>query len=202
MTDALEPSDEHLVSLSKDGSLDAFNSLVERYQAAVYNLCLRLIGDRAAAEDATQEAFISAYRSISRFEGGNLRSWLLRIAANQSKDELRRRLRRGPHDSLSVNTGPDDAPIDLPDPSETAGDYIERMAVGHGIQQALLQLPFEQRQAVLLSDLHGYHYEEIARIAGSSIGTVKSRIHRGRERLRGILSEQPELFGLRHRLEE
>jgi RNA polymerase sigma-70 factor (ECF subfamily) len=201
MTDALEPLDEHLVSLSKDGSLDAFNSLVERYQAAVYNLCLRLIGDPAAAEDATQEAFLSAYRSIQRFEGGNLRSWLFRIAANQSKDELRRRMRRGPHDSLS-STDPDDAPIDLPDSSESADQYVERMAVGEGIQQALLKLPFEQRQAVLLSDLHGYHYEEIARIAGASVGTVKSRIHRGRERMRSILSAQPELFGLHGRLEE
>ena len=200
MTDALEPSDEHLVSLSKDGSLDAFNSLVERYQAAVYNLCLRLIGDSAAAEDAAQEAFLSAYRSIQRFEGGNLRSWLLRIAANQSKDELRRRTRRGPHDSLSASD-PDDPPIDLPDSGESADQYVERMAIGKGIQQALLQLPFEQRQAVLLSDLHGYHYEEIALIAGSSVGTVKSRIHRGRERLRTILSSQPELFGHHGRLE-
>ncbi len=75
------------------------------------------------------------------------------------------------------------------------------MAVGYGIQQALLQLPFDQRQAILLSDVHGYHYEEIARIAGSSVGTVKSRIHRGRERLRGILSSQPELFGHHGRLE-
>lgn len=200
MTDALDPSDEHLVSLSKDGSLDAFNSLVERYQGTVYNLCLRLIGDRTAAEDATQEAFLSAYRAIHRFEGGNLRSWLLRIAANQSKDELRRRVRRGPSDSLSA-ADPEDAPIDLADAGESAEQYVERMAVGHGIQQALLQLPFEQRQAVLLSDLHGYHYEEIAKIAGSSVGTVKSRIHRGRERLRSILSTQPELFGRHGRLE-
>lgn len=200
MTDALEPSDEHLVSLSKDGNLDAFNSLVERYQGTVYNLCLRLIGDRTAAEDATQEAFLSAYRAIQRFEGGNLRSWLLRIAANQSKDELRRRVRRGPTDSLFA-TDPEEAPIDLPDAGESAEQYVERMAVGHGIQQALLQLPFEQRQAVLLSDLHGYHYEEIAKIAGSSVGTVKSRIHRGRERLKVILSTQPELFGRHGRLE-
>ncbi len=199
MTDALEPSDEQLVSLSKDGSLDAFNSLVERYQGAVYNLCLRLIGDRGLAEDAAQEAFLSAYRAIGRFQGGSIRSWLLRIAANQSKDELRRRMRRGPQESLSA-PGHDDQPIDLPDSAESQADYVERLALGRGIQQALLSLPFEQRQAIILSDLHGYHYEEIASIAGASVGTVKSRIHRGRERLRGILLAEPELFGRQERL--
>jgi len=201
MTDALEPADEHLVSLSKDGNLDAFNSLVERYQGAVFNLCWRLIGERGAAEDATQEAFISAYRSISRFDGGNFRSWLFRIAANQSKDELRRRGRR-PAESLHATEDGQDQPFDVRDTSETAPEYLERMAVGASIGQALLALPFDQRQAVLLSDLHGYHYEEIARITGSNVGTVKSRIHRGRERLRALLIEQPELFGRVRRLGE
>lgn len=201
MTDALEPSDEHLVSLSKDGNLDAFNSLVERYQGPVFNLCLRLVGDRLAAEDATQDAFLSAFRSISRFEGGSFRSWIFRIAANQSKDELRRRGRR-PAVSLNVTTEDGDTEIDLPDSAESATDLLERHAVADGIQQALLGLPFDQRQAVLLSDLHGYHYEEIARITGANVGTVKSRIHRGRERLRAIMLEQPELFGRFRRLEE
>jgi len=200
MTDALEPADEHLVSLSKDGNLDAFNSLVERYQGAVYNLCLRLIGERGAAEDATQEAFLSAFRSIERFEGGSFRSWIFRIAANESKDELRRRGRR-PAVSLQA-PGEDDVAFDLPDTGETAPEQAERRAVADGIQGALLALPFDQRQAVLLSDLHGYHYEEIARMTGSNVGTVKSRIHRGRERLRAMLLEQPELFGRARRLEE
>jgi len=200
MTDALEPSDEHLVSLSKDGSLDAFNSLVDRYQGPVYNLCLRLIADPGAAEDAAQEAFLSAFRAINRFEGGNVRSWLLRIAANQSKDELRRRARRGPQESLSAPR-PDGQSIDPPDPAENQQAYVERMAVGFEIQQALLSLPFEQRQAVILSDLHGLHYEEIATSTGASVGTVKSRIHRGRERLRVMISAQPELFGRSRRLD-
>ena len=199
MTDAPEPSDEHLVSLSKDGSLDAFNRLVERYQGAVFNLCLRLLGDSGAAEDATQEAFLSAYRSISRFAGGNFRSWLFRIAANESKDELRRRQRRGPQDSL-FGGDEENGGIDVPDTGETAEEYVERLAMGEGISRVLLQLSFDQRQAVLLSDLHGYQYEEIAEMTGASIGTVKSRIHRGRERLRTLLSAHPELFGVRERL--
>lgn len=201
MTEALEPADEHLVSLSKDGNLNAFNRLVERHQAAVYNLCFRLIGDRGAAEDATQEAFLSAFRSISRFDGGNFRSWLFRIAVNETKDELRRRVRR-PADSLST-TGPEgEYEIDVPDAAESAAERVEREAVAEGIERALLELPVEQRQVIVLSDVHGYHYEEIARLTGSNVGTVKSRIHRGRERLRALLSQQPELFGRHERLDE
>ncbi|MGE0601364.1 MAG: RNA polymerase sigma factor [Dehalococcoidia bacterium] len=201
MTDALEPADEHLVSLSKDGNLDAFNSLVERFQRSVFNLCLRLIGDRGAAEDATQEAFISAFRSLSQFNGGSFRSWLFRIAANQCKDELRRRGRR-PVESFRAADPEDDFAPEIPDPGESASEYAERMAVGQALQDALLLLQFDQRQAVLLSDLHGYHYEEIATMTNSNVGTVKSRIHRGRERLRAILREQPELFGAFRRLED
>ncbi len=201
MTDALEPVDEHLVSLSKDGNLHAFNSLVERYQGPVFNLCVRLIGDRGAAEDATQEAFLSAYRSISRFAGGSFRSWVFRIAANECKDELRRRSRR-PAESLPHHASEDDHPFDAPDPAETAPEYLERMDVAEGIQQALMLLHFDQRQAVVLSDVHGYHYEEIARMTGANVGTVKSRIHRGRERLRALLLERPELFGRHGRSDE
>jgi len=200
MTDALEPADEHLVSLSKDGNLSAFNSLVERYQGPVFNLSLRLLGERGAAEDATQEAFLAAYRSLDRFDGASFRSWLFRIAANQCKDELRRRGRR-PAESLP-SSHDEEHGFDLPDASESPDDYIERMALGRGIAAALGELPYEQRQAVILSDVHGYHYEEIATITSSSVGTVKSRIHRGRERLKMSLSKDPELFGHARRLEE
>src|SRR4029079_2922722 len=103
--------DERLVLLAKDGNLEAFNSLVDRYQGAVYSLCARILGNRAAAEDAAQEAFINAFRSLRRFEGGNFRSWLLRIAANESKDELRRPKRRGAAslEQIFDNTG---APVE------------------------------------------------------------------------------------------
>jgi RNA polymerase sigma-70 factor (ECF subfamily) len=201
VTDAPEPSDEHLVSLSKDGNLDAFNSLVERYQGPVFNLCLRLVGEKTAAEDAAQEAFLSAFRAIGKFEGGSFRSWIFRIAANESKDELRRRSRR-PAESLHIEGESSELEFEFPDTSESAAEQVERMAVAEGIQDALLFLPFDQRHAVVLSDMHGYHYEEIARMTKSNVGTVKSRIHRGRERLRALMLEQPELFGRVRRLED
>ena len=120
---------------------------------------------------------------------------------DRCKDELRRRSRR-PSESLASHGIDDDHPFDAPDPSEGAPEYLERIAVGEGIQSALMSLQFEQRQAIVLSDVHGYHYEEIARITGTNVGTVKSRIHRGRERLRGILLERPELFGRRGRSDD
>jgi RNA polymerase sigma-70 factor, ECF subfamily len=201
MGEGLEPADERLVSLSKDGSLDAFNSLVERHQSAVYTLCLRLLGHPQSAEDATQEAFLSAYRAISRFEGGNVRSWLLRIAANESKDELRRRNRKDTAGSLTQIFDNEEAPIEVPDPAESIEHLIERKELGAQIRLALLKLPFDQRQAVVLSDLYGYHYDEIAEITRASPGTVKSRIHRGRERLARLLAAQPELSGRSRRSE-
>lgn len=188
MDEGSELTDERLVLLSKDGDLDAFNRLVDRFQGTVYSLCLRLLGNPQAAEDATQEAFLSAFRSISRFEGGNFRSWLLRIAANESKDELRRRSRRDRAGSLDQMFGTLEAPIEVPDPAPGADIEVERKELGATLQRALDRLPFDQRQAVVLLDVHGYRYEEIATMTGSSLGTVKSRIHRARERLRRDLS--------------
>lgn len=188
------PSDERLVSLTQDGNLDAFNSLVERYQGAVFTLCLRLLGERQAAEDAAQEAFLSGYRAIARFREGSVRAWLLRIAANECKDELRRRKRKDAGASLDAMLEGDGGPTEVPDPGESIGDFLERKELGAQIQRLLMFLPFEQRQAVVLCDLYGYRYEEVAEMTGASSGTVKSRIHRGREKLRALIAADPEQF--------
>ena len=176
--------DEQLVLLAKDGSLDAFNSLVDRYQGAVYSLSYRLLGLRESAEDASQEAFLSAYRALARFEGGNFRSWLLRIAANECKDELRRRNRKDA--SISLDDGGDDGgeSIDMADASPGAELLLERLEMSHQLERLLLEIPFEQRQAIILVDVYDFQYDEVAAMTATSIGTIKSRIHRGRERLR------------------
>lgn len=201
MADPFDPPDERLVSLSKDGSLDAFNSLVERHQTAVYNLCLRLLGQSQAAEDAAQEAFLSAFRALHGFAGGSFRSWLLRIAANESKDELRRRRRKDASASLSLMYDNTELPLEPPDAAPGAELLYERKEAAAAIQIALLELPFDQRQAVILCDLQGLPYDEVARITRSSLGTVKSRIHRGRGRLRKVVLKNPELFGATRRLD-
>lgn len=190
------PDDARLVLLAKNGNLDAFNSLVDRYQGAVHTLCYRLLSSREAAEDATQEAFIAAWRALGQFHGGSFRSWLLRIAANQSRDELRRRKRRETGISLdSPYDDPDAAPLDPPDRSESQAARIERLEFSREIETLLERLPFDQRQAVILVDVYDFTYEEVAGLSNANLGTVKSRVHRGRERLRSLLSAQPELFG-------
>lgn len=202
MTPAPESTDDRLVSLSKDGDLDAFNSLVDRYQDAVYNLCYRLLGNREAAADAAQEAFLSAYRAIHTFAGGNVRSWLLRIAANQSKDELRRRKRKDRAGSLDQYVDIAGAALEVADPTPGAPAVAEQRELSMLVQDALARLPFDQRQAIALVDLAGLRYEEAAEALGVSLGTVKSRIHRGRDRLRGYFRAHPELLAGHWRLDE
>ena len=181
--------DSRLVALSRQGDLEAFNSLVQIYQRAAYNLCLRLLGSPQAAEDATQEAFFSAFRHIGDFRGGSFRSWLLRIAANAATDELRRRGRR-PQVPLELGPGEEGPAPLVPDPSPGPEAVALRREVARQVQAGLLTLPADQRLAVVLSDVQGLSYEEVAQATGASLGTVKSRISRGRERLRGYLSER------------
>lgn len=197
-----EPSEERLVSAAQRGDLAAFNGLVARYETPLFNLCLRMLGDRQAAEDATQEAFLSAYRALPRFAGGSLRSWLTRIAANQCKDELRRRRRRGAISSLDRIVDTDEGSLEIPDDAPTAPVLAEQAELGHELQSALKELPPEQREAIVLVDLQEFRYEEAAQAAGISVGTVKSRVHRGRLRLREYFRANPELLAGYRRLEE
>lgn len=188
-----EAPDGQLVLLAKDGNLEAFNSLVDRYQRAVYSLCYRILGGREGAEDATQETFLSAYRALSSFEGGNFKSWLFRIAANQCRDELRRQKRRPVSAPLVRGEGADEEPVDLSDPSPEPDQLLLSRELGGRLEQLLLQLPFDQRQAVVLIDIYELAYEEVARLTSTSTGTIKSRVHRGREKLRNLVLASPEL---------
>jgi len=148
----------------------------------MYNLALRMLGNVQAAEDATQEALLSAWRGIGKFKGGNFRTWLYRITANVCRDELRR-LKRRPTISL------EDLPLEPPDlPStESPEDYTMRQELSQQIQSGLDQLPPELRIAVILRNIQGLSYEEIAQALNCPLGTVRSRISRGRTQLRDYL---------------
>ena len=193
---ATPPDEQELVERSRRGDLEAFNSLVLAYQGRVYNLCLRMLGSQQAAEDATQDAFLSAFRNIGRMKGSNIKSWLLRIASNACIDEIRRR-RRQPQ--LSLDTpAPDAGPertLDVPDTAAGPERLALRGEQRDALQAELLRLPPDQRLAVILCDIEGLSYEEIADSTGGSLGTVKSRISRGRSRLREALRARTELFG-------
>lgn len=169
----------------------AFGRLMEHYQSACYGLAWRLLRDRDQAADAVQDAFLHAYNAIARYRGGIFRSWLLRITANASYDILRRAQRK----PTTTLPDPEEGAAELPDvravnPVAEAG----RSEMYRYLEVALRQLPDDQRIAVVLCDVYGMDYSEVAETTSSALGTVKSRIHRGRLRLRELLTEQRELF--------
>ena len=185
--------EEALIARSRDGDVDAFNRIVDTYQRPLYNLALRMLGDAPAAEDATQDAFISAFRNIGRFRGGSLKSWLFTITANACRDALRsRKVRRT--ESLEA----EDVTLDPESPAESPEDYAMRREMGRSIKQGLDSIPEEQRLAVVLIDVQGLGYEEAAEVMGISVGTVKSRLSRGRARVRDFLRARPGMLPARY----
>jgi RNA polymerase sigma-70 factor (ECF subfamily) len=188
--------DERLIRAAQTGNLNAFNDLVERHQRAVFNVCLRLLRDPGLAEDAAQDTFIRAWGALESFRGGLVRPWLLRIATNRAYDMLRSRARR-PASSLDAElfeSEPEWTPQSIHEHPES---HAARTELSIHLERALALLPDDQRTAIVLSDVQGYGYDEISEITGVAVGTVKSRISRGRARLREALrenAEQRELF--------
>ncbi|HYM83104.1 MAG TPA: sigma-70 family RNA polymerase sigma factor [Candidatus Dormibacteraeota bacterium] len=183
--------DLHLLERARDGDLDAFNDLVELHQDHLYALVARLVPDRDQAGDAVQEAFFSAYRSLRSFRGGSVRSWLGRIAINAALDAQRARRRRPAHPYPELEDDSWQPPADQASDPELAAVTGERV---RALEAALAAITDEQRTAIVLYDVEGYDYTEIAELSGVSLGTVKSRIHRGRLALRDLLADRIELF--------
>ena len=196
MTQSVDQSAERL-QRARDGDLAAFNELVLEHQSLVFSLCLRMIGQKQAAEDATQEAFIAAWRNLKNLRGA-FRPWLMRIASNACTDELRRRGRRP---SSSLDSALDEGVPEPADSEPSPDTTLLQGEVRRQVEEALQDLPADQRVAVVLSDLHGFDYAEVAEITKTSLGTVKSRISRGRTRLRSALLNDPELLSTRPRHE-
>lgn len=185
------PDEAEVVSRAAAGDRSAFAQLMEHYQGACYGLAWRLIGDADQAADATQDAFIHAYRAIGSYRGGIFRSWLLRITANASYDILRRQQRRPAGPLPDPDEGAPELPdVSAPDPHAEA----TRSEMYRQLETALARLPADQRTAIVLCDVYGMDYNEVAAMTDSALGTVKSRIHRGRLRLRELLAEHRELF--------
>jgi RNA polymerase sigma-70 factor, ECF subfamily len=191
-----------LIQAARKGDLDAFNRLVLAYQDIVYSQAYRMMGDSEAAEDATQEAFISAYKNLKSYRGGSFRGWLLRIVTNACYDELRRRKRRPtvPLEPLDANDEEIESPAWMIDPGELPEQAAVRNELGQAIQRCLEGLPDEFRLVVVLVDIQGFDYQEAAQVAGKPIGTVKSRLARARLRLRECLQSVWELLPSTYRL--
>ena len=196
-----------LIARSRRGDAAAFNQLILMHQQSVYTLAYRMLGDPQTAADVTQEALFSAFRGIASFRGGSFRSWLLRIASNAACDYWRRS-RRHPGESLEALTGSTDGQDEglaqqFADDERWNPEVLAlRTELQELIQAGLDRLPLEQRLAVILSDIQGLSYEEIASTTTTSLGTVKSRIARGRAQLRDYLQRHAELLPRTYRLRE
>jgi RNA polymerase sigma-70 factor, ECF subfamily len=187
-----------LITASQRGDVNAFNQLVLTYQQVVYNVAYRMVSDADLAADVTQDTFVSAFKAVRTFRGGSFKSWLLRIATNACYDHFRRQKRR-PSDSLDEMLEEPGSEAVFEDHAEGLEDHALRREMVEYIQRGLDGLPEDQRLVVILSDVQGLSYEEIADATGASLGTVKSRLSRGRARLRDFLLRQRELLPSHYR---
>jgi RNA polymerase sigma-70 factor (ECF subfamily) len=186
-----EPESE-LIRLAQEGERGAFDVLVERYQKRVYSVAYGMVNDSEHALDVTQEAFVKAYQSISSFVGrSNFYTWLYRITFNSAIDFIRREQR---DKSVSYEDGAklDDSPVSgdallrrLPSPDSA----VRRSEIKDAVMKAVETLPEEQRAAILLREVHGLSYKEIADVLKCSKGTVMSRLHYARHKLQKLLKD-------------
>lgn len=196
--------DEALVRRAQAGDLEAFNQLVVRHERPVFNVALRLLRDVGLAEDATQDAFIRAWQNIGSFQTGSVRSWLYKIATNRSYDMLRASARRpaGSLEAEMVEIEPIWSAGGSPDESPDA--HALRRELSIYLERALIALPDDQRMVVMLVDVQGLDYHEVAESMGIALGTVKSRLSRARAKVRQALADDAaarELFERYLRLE-
>lgn len=185
--------EQAIITRAMKGETEAFTALVMKYQNMAYSVAYRMLRDEDAAADVVQDSLIKAYRALSGFQGGNFRSWLMRIVANTCYDLLRAQQRHAT-DSLDDLLAEQDHTPHLVDHTEGPESHAERMELNKFIEAGIQALPPDQRLVLVLCDVHGYAYDEIAEIANLPMGTVKSRISRARLRLRDYLLNKPELL--------
>jgi len=192
-----------LVRAALDGDLDAFNRLVLAYQDMAFNLAYRMLSDEDAAEDVTQTAFISAYTHLKDFRGGSFKAWLMRMVTNACYDELRRRQRR-PTVPLTPMDDDEEEEIESPawlaDGSASPEEQVSAGELDRAVQHCLEDLPDDFRSVVVMVDVEGLDYQEVANVIGKPLGTIKSRLARARLKLRDCLQGFWELLPAQFRL--
>lgn len=184
-------NDEMLISRAAKGDASAFNELMTQYERKMYSICYRMCQNHEDAQDCLQEAMLRVYRAISGFKGqSSFSTWLYRVTMNSCLDELRKRKNK---QSTSLDNLLESgwSPSDESDTPEHHAVASEKKRALH---QAISELPEDMRSAIVLRDIEGFSYEEIADSLGINVGTIKSRISRGREKLREKIRKRPELF--------
>jgi len=193
----LETDEKVLISLCKRGDLSAYDRLMQRYEKRVYALCFRMAGNQDDAADLAQEAFLKAFRALPSFNGqAQFSTWLYRIVTNTCLDERRRQARRPQLFSLDKPLNTEDGQLALTLPAEASDPLATALSQETEIEirTLLSMLPAEQRIVLVLRDMEGYSYDEIARMLNLNGGTVKSRLNRARRKLRELYLEKEELL--------
>lgn len=191
------PGERELVQQAKAGDRAAFAGLVSAYEGKIYNLALRYLGSREDAMDASQEVFLRVFRFLPGFqEESGFSTWIYRIGVNVCKDMLHRRLKRA-EEPLEVPDEEDEGrPVDVPDLRYDPERIMEGAELRQALSDAILALPEQQREIIILRDIRGLSYEEIALALALEAGTVKSRLFRARENLRKKLLQNGNIFGV------
>lgn len=174
----IDDADADLLARFLSGDERSFTTLMKRHEDRIFQLSMRILGNRTDALDATQETFITAFRKADQFRGDSaFGSWLYRIGINTCKDVLRKKRRWGEPEE------------NVPEPETRAASLADEVSLRLDLSNALAALSGEYREAVVMFDLGGIPYEEIARITGTNLGTVKSRISRGRRKLAELMEQ-------------
>ncbi len=190
-------NEQNLIEKSKKGDADAFSELILAYEKKIISFTYRMLGNKEDAEDAAQEVFVKAYRAISGFDGkASFKTWLYKIASNVAMDELRKQKRRNSDKTVSLYSESEDGEYELPLSSEKDEPFegARKNELQKVLQNAIGELKDEYRLVVVMRDVQNISYEDIAKTTGLSLGTVKSRISRGRLSLKKILEKNRELF--------
>jgi RNA polymerase sigma-70 factor (ECF subfamily) len=198
-----ELDEQILIQSTRRGDLQAFNLLIDRYQDLLFSIALRILGDEDSAADATQVAWISAYRKINGFRGGHLRIWLVRVVVNACYDELRRRHRRHevPLQEVNLDGREIESAAWLVDPAPGVEERMDAEEFERVMHECLQSLTLVYRTMLVLVDIEGLSYEEAASAAGVPLGTVRSRMARARMALRQRLQETADLLPTRQRFQ-
>ncbi|MFZ5650106.1 MAG: RNA polymerase sigma factor [Bacillota bacterium] len=189
----MQTDDELLVRRSRDGDLDSFDELVSRYQSRVYTVAFRFMGNHADAGDLAQEAFIRAFQSLPTFRGdSSFATWLYRIVSNACRDELRKQQRQKKVSLDEMIMQPGGNPS-LAAAGPTPEEHLESIEMRDMVQRHLSELSGDHRLILVMRDIQGLSYEEIASALDCNVGTVKSRLSRARHALKNRLTGHREL---------
>ncbi len=190
-------SEQDLIKRCQEGDIEAFEQLITDYEKRILNYCFRMMGNPSDAEDAAQEVFVKVFRFIGNFNGqSSFSTWLYRVASNVCLDLLRK-AKRQPQNVVSIHQENDEGEeylMAIEDPEPNPYERAQLSEAQQVLVDALDQLGDEQKRVIILRDIEGLSYEEIAEITNTAPGTVKSRINRARQNLKKLLEKDKELF--------